>query len=120
MGALGALLGRSWGALGALLGALGALLGALGALLGRSWGALGALLERSWALLGVPGRLRGDLGSILDPRGWIFVPPGMDFRLSEAVGGVGRELGERVGDDGVGEVAERRVRWARDERGVAG
>ena len=49
-----------------------------------------------------------------------MVPPGMDFRPSEAVGGVGRELGERVGDDGVGEVAEQRVRWAREERGVAG
>ena len=34
----------------------------------------------------------------------------------QAVGGVGHELGERVGDDGVREVAERRVRSARGER----
>ena len=44
----------------------------------------------------------------------------MNFRPSEAVGVVSRELGERVGDDSVGEVAEQRVRWAREERGVAG
>ena len=49
--ALGALLGRSWGALGTLLDALGALLGRSWALLGRSWDALGALLGRSWGAL---------------------------------------------------------------------
>ena len=47
LGALGALLGDSWGALGRSWDALGAILG-------RSWDALGALLgrhERPWVLL---------------------------------------------------------------------
>ena len=43
MGSLGALLGLSWGSLGALLASLGALLG-------LSWGSLGVLLRLSWAL----------------------------------------------------------------------
>ena len=104
---------HSWAALGPLLGRSWALLGRSWALLGRSWGALG----RSWALLGAP---RSILARFWSSRESILVPPGMDFRLSEAVGVVSRELGERVGDDGVGEVAEQRVRWAREERGVAG
>ena len=150
VGPLGELLGASWGLLGAIMvpswGHLGAYWSLLGAswghlgghrsrkgggnshplsgapqhrLLGRSWGALGTLLGRSWALLGAPGAI---LARFWTPRRSILVPPGMgmNFRPSEAVGVVSRELGERVGDDGVGEVAEQRVRWAREERGVAG
>ena len=67
--ALGAVLGRSWGALGTLLGALEAFLGALGALLRRSWAVLGrsgALLGRSWALLG---RFRSALGRLSELSG---------------------------------------------------
>ena len=82
----------------------------LRALLGRSWGALGS----SWALMGAPGAI---LARFWSPRGSILVRPGMDFRLSEAVGVVSRELGERVGDDDVGEVAERRVRCAVSQAG---
>ena len=55
-GALGAILGRSWGALGVLLAALGALLGALGALLA----ALGALLAALGALQGPKNRGKND------------------------------------------------------------
>eukprot|EP00959_Pyramimonas_sp_CCMP1952_P465091 9487690-Pyramimonas_sp.AAC.1 len=46
-----ALLGRSWGRLGALLGCLGGLLGRRGALLGRLGGCLGGLLGRLGAIL---------------------------------------------------------------------
>ena len=77
LGRLWALLGRSWGALGRSWGALGRSWGALGSLLGRSCGALG----RSWALLGAP---RSILARFWSSRGSILVPPGMDFRPSEA------------------------------------
>ena len=83
LGRLWTLLSGSWGALAALLGALGALLdrswgllGALGTLLGRSWGALGALL-------GAPGSPGTILARLLTPRGSILRPPGVDFRWSE-------------------------------------
>ena len=83
-----ALLGRSWGALGALLALLGrswdalgrswGALGTLGALLGRSWrswvalGALLALLGRSWGALGVlfPKPFVGAVARFLSWRSW--------------------------------------------------
>ena len=81
--ALGALLGLSWGALGALLGALGALLGALGALLGALW----VLLGRSWgglgALLVAPGPSRGILDRFGGLWGSILGSPGTDFGAPE-------------------------------------
>ena len=57
MGALGALLGRSWGALGALLDALGRSQSALGVLWGRSWSDLGAIMStlgNPWTILDHP------------------------------------------------------------------
>ena len=54
---LGAVLGLSWGPLGALLGPLGALLGLLGTILEP----LGALLEASWGHLG---RLQAQSGEV--------------------------------------------------------
>ena len=54
-GALGALLERSWGGLGASWGPLGTLLAGLGALLGR----LGTLLGASWTHLGASWRHLG-------------------------------------------------------------
>ena len=55
LGALGTLLGRSWGTLGRSWGTLGRSWGTLG----RSWDALGALLGRSWGALGALGSLLG-------------------------------------------------------------
>ena len=53
LGALGAVLGSSWGRLGAVLGPSWAILGHLGAILGPSW----AILGPSWAVLGLLGQL---------------------------------------------------------------
>ena len=52
LGGLGAVLGRSWGALG---------------FLGRSWGGLGSLLDRSWAVLGRSWASLGPLFAALGP-----------------------------------------------------
>ena len=61
LGALVALLGRSWNALKDVLGRLGSLLGRFWAVLRRSWVVLG----RSWDPLGrILGRLGGTLGYI--------------------------------------------------------
>ena len=69
-GPLGAVLGVSWGSLGALLGRLGALLGRFGALLGRLGALLGsfrALLGASWALLGRSLEPPGPFSAVLGP-----------------------------------------------------
>ena len=72
-GPLGAVLGVSWGSLGALLGRLGALLGRFGALLGR----LGALLGRFRARLGASGAV---LGRSLEPLGPVSAVLGPKMR----------------------------------------
>ena len=44
-----------------------------------SWAALGELLGHSSTLLAPPDPPTADLGSMLDPQGWILVPPGVDL-----------------------------------------
>ena len=68
--------GRSWDALGALLGRSWDALGRSWDALGRSWAAFGVLLGRFAALLAALGPPLGDLDSISDPLRVDFSPSG--------------------------------------------
>ena len=62
MGALGGILGISWGSFGRPWGYLGGLLEALGALLGVTWDSLGALGDAFWAVSGAKMCIKSEFG----------------------------------------------------------
>ena len=102
-GPLGAVLGVSWGSLGALLGRLGALLGRFGALLGRLGALLGrfrALLGASWAVLGRSLEPPGPFSAVLGPKRREPEKPSKTIEKSmifASSGPLGKPLGGHLG-----------------------